>query len=245
MGLAWTLDGRIIYLTNTSDQFDLVLMHADGSDARRLSVEGYKWYPNACADNHTIVFSGIHSGEWAILRADIDGSSSQVVTDTAGESPNCSPDGKWVVWHSPSGVMKVPISGGKAIPLTDKPCDLPGISPDGESIACLYSAGESIRKLAIVPATGGPPTKIFDLPATFDDDIPFSWTPDGNAIGFADKRGGTTNVWLQSRAGGVVKQLTHFTSDGIVSFAWSRDGKQIAFARGTETRDVVLITGFE
>jgi len=39
--------------------------------------------------------------------------------------------------------------------------------------------------------------------------------------------------------------LTDFKSDRIFSFAWSRDGKQLALARGTLTNDVILISNFE
>ena len=40
-------------------------------------------------------------------------------------------------------------------------------------------------------------------------------------------------------------RVTHFTDGTIRSFAWSRDGKQLAVARGTQTSDVVLISGFK
>jgi len=42
--------------------------------------------------------------------------------------------------------------------------------------------------------------------------------------------------------GGPSKQLTNFKSDLIFSFAWSRDGRQLALARGSVTKDVVLIS---
>jgi hypothetical protein len=33
-------------------------------------------------------------------------------------------------------------------------------------------------------------------------------------------------------------------AEGIASFAWSKDGKQISIARGTLVQDAVLIKGF-
>jgi hypothetical protein len=39
--------------------------------------------------------------------------------------------------------------------------------------------------------------------------------------------------------------LTDFKDGRIFDFAFSRDGKQIAFARGTVTQDVVLISNFK
>jgi hypothetical protein len=39
--------------------------------------------------------------------------------------------------------------------------------------------------------------------------------------------------------------LTDFKTDQTFSFAWSRDGKLLALARGTQTSDVVMITDFK
>jgi hypothetical protein len=39
-------------------------------------------------------------------------------------------------------------------------------------------------------------------------------------------------------------QITGFTSGRIFSFSWSRDGKQMIVARGSETSDVVLVSNF-
>jgi hypothetical protein len=52
------------------------------------------------------------------------------------------------------------------------------------------------------------------------------------------------NVWIQPVTSGQPHQLTHFTSDGIQTFAWSPDGRYLAFSRATETTDAVLITNF-
>jgi len=51
-----------------------------------------------------------------------------------------------------------------------------------------------------------------------------SWTPDGRIVYVI---------------------ITNFQSDQIFSFAWSRDGKQLALARGTQTSSVVLIHNSE
>jgi hypothetical protein len=44
--------------------------------------------------------------------------------------------------------------------------------------------------------------------------------------------------------GGPPKQLTDFKADQIFWFDFSRDGKQLALSRGTQTSDVVLIKDF-
>ena len=56
--------------------------------------------------------------------------------------------------------------------------------------------------------------------------------------------GGASNIWRQALAGGPPKQITNFKSDLIFSFDWSRDGKQLALARGATSSDVILISNF-
>jgi Tol biopolymer transport system component len=152
-------------------------------------------------------------------------------------------------------LQKVPIEGGAPIELADRTCIPSALSPDGRWIACHYLPEQGGPKLAIIPFGGGPPVKVFDLPPTVvclrqagqpneGFMTPFAWTPDGRAVAFVDDRDGVGNLWAQPIAGGAPVKLTHFTAEGISFFAWSRDGKQIALARGTDTDDAVLITNF-
>jgi hypothetical protein len=66
----------------------------------------------------------------------------------------------------------------------------------------------------------------------------------GQALAYIDTRQGVSNLWAQPLAGGPPEQITDFKSELIFEFAWSRDGKQLALARGTQTSDVVLIRNF-
>jgi hypothetical protein len=90
------------------------------------------------------------------------------------------------------------------------------------------------------PAGGGAPVKRLSINSTTP---VFRWTPDSRAIGYVDQR--SLNVWAQPIDGAKPTQLTDFKSDQTFYFDWSRDGKQLALARGTLTSDVVLITDFK
>jgi Tol biopolymer transport system component len=57
-------------------------------------------------------------------------------------------------------------------------------------------------------------------------------------------RNRATNIWEQRLAGGAPVQVTHFPSGDMFAFAWSRDGKQLAFSRGRRKTDVVMMSGF-
>lgn len=260
IGLAWTPDGRVIYWSNDRDQSDFMSMSADGSDAQRLALDGLKWFPNVCPDGHTLLFMAPDpiTAEDVVMRADLDRGQPHAIKETnVWGFIHCTPDGKWVVYSSGFGkkLQKVPIEGGKPIELADRTCIPSALSPDGRWIACHYLPEEGAPKLAIIPFAGGAPVKVLDLPSTVvclhqsgrsnkGFLTPFSWTPDGRAVVFADNRDGVGNLWAQPIAGGAAVKLTHFTAEDISYFAFSRDGRQIALARGTSTDDAVLITNF-
>ncbi|MEO7506088.1 MAG: hypothetical protein ABIZ95_02530 [Pyrinomonadaceae bacterium] len=63
-------------------------------------------------------------------------------------------------------------------------------------------------------------------------------TPDGKPISF---RGKNYGHWVQPVDGGERQRLEGPPKVRLYDFSWSRDGKWLAFARGPEIRDVVLI----
>jgi Tol biopolymer transport system component len=70
------------------------------------------------------------------------------------------------------------------------------------------------------------------------------WLPDGRAVSFNRDTNGVSNIWAQPPDGGKPVQLTQFKDQIILNFAWSRDGRQLALARGIVINDAVLISGF-
>jgi Tol biopolymer transport system component len=176
----------------------------------------------------------------------IDGSDQRQLTQGSGEqSPQFSPDGRWVVYRKAYGkvtVWKVPADGGESAQLSDKYSTYPTVSPDSRLVAYFYRDENTPWRIAVAPLEGGEPLKTFDLPATFG--VPLHWTPDGRAIAYVDTRGGVSNIVAQPTDGGAVKQLTDFKAERIFWFDFSRDGRQLALSRGTQTSDVILIRDF-
>jgi len=123
----------------------------------------------------------------------------------------------------------------------------PRISPDGKHVAFEYRATDGSRgagslRIGIVAAAGGVLEKSIELPASAAGNLNLRWTPDGRSVAYIDGRGNTENIWVQPVSGGKPKQLTHFTDGDVFNFAWSRDGKMLALARGTTSSDAVLFT---
>ena len=243
--LAWTPAGRIIYASNESGNPDVWIMDADGTNHKQLTFDSHTDFePVASPDGRYVVFISDRAGAFNVWRMNVDGSNlNQLTRGGGGESPYFSPDGKWVLYsdfgHAKMSLWKVPIDNGDPVQITDKPSWSPVVSPDGKLIACYYAADElGLQvKLAVIPFEGGPPVKVFDIisPAV-------RWTTDGRSLTYIVDRAGMSNIWKQALAGGRPAPLTDFKTDRIFWFDWSHDGKQLAFIRGAESSDVVLIS---
>jgi Tol biopolymer transport system component len=174
---------------------------------------------------------------------DLDGSNQKKLA--AGNFPQCTPDGRLVIF-GPRPLKKMSIDGGEPVQLTDKgSTGGAAISPDGKMIAAQYVQQPDIpAKIAIIPIEGGEPVKLFD--ASWPPRIPcIRWTADGRAVTYVANHDGVENIWSQPIDGGPPKQLTDFKSDEIFRFDWSRDGKRLVLSRGVESRDIVLIRDFK
>jgi Tol biopolymer transport system component len=130
--------------------------------------------------------------------------------------------------------------------LTDKWTANPTVSPDGTLIACFYREDQKnpALKVAIIPFAGGDAVKVLDIPHSVNGSAGLRWTPDGRALTFVDTTGGVSNIWSLPLDGGKAVQLTDFKTDQIFWFDFSRDGKELALSRGTQTSDVILIRDF-
>jgi serine/threonine protein kinase/Tol biopolymer transport system component len=251
-GLAWTPDGKIVYRSVFNGRYDLWQRGADGSNPLRLTTNEAapfgSGYPAVSLRSGFIAFTQWdRNDQSSIWRMDMDGGNLKQLTQGKQDLlPAISPDGRWVVFtRGESGKffqMKVASEGGPASQLTDYNSYWPSVSPDGKWIACFYIPGQDQpASLAVVPFEGGQPTKVFPLPV--NNAGPFLWTPDGRAISYINSVNGVGNVWEQPVAGGPPKPVTHFTSDKIFYFDWSRDGR-LALSRGTDLTDAVLIKNF-
>jgi serine/threonine protein kinase/dipeptidyl aminopeptidase/acylaminoacyl peptidase len=243
---SWTPDGKIVYSSNASGNFDIWVMNADGSNKKQLTFDpSYDVSPAMTPDGRYIVFASNREGKSSSLelwRMDADGGHpKQLANGIEDPGPQCSPDSRWVVYCGiVSGkvvLWKVSIDGGNPVQLTEN-LDSSVVSPDGRWIA---SRNWIEQRIAIVPFEGGKPIKLFNRIQSGNlQDL--RWAPDGRAITYVDTRGNVSNIWSQPIEGGPARQLTGFKDQLILSHDWSHDGKQLVCARGAVVRTIVLWT---
>jgi len=128
------------------------------------------------------------------------------------------------------------------------------ISPDGKRLifnaetTVLESPQSAANKLAVVnlddPSSSTrllqPDPRIAEAGGTgFANTMTF--TPDGKSVAYIIRDQGVDNIFVQSLDGSPGRPITNFTSEHIVEFQWSPDGKTLAVARAHDTSDVILV----
>jgi Tol biopolymer transport system component len=250
-GIGWTPDNRIVYASDQTGDVEIWIMDADGRNAKALTSDKiYKTTPVASPDGKYIVYMSSAAGG-QIVRIDRDGSNPVILSNLHGaDNPDISIDSQWVIFSSwengISKIFRVPISGGEAKSITSYRAIEPRYSHDGRWIACFIpnEKTQNWTRLAIIPAEGGEPVKVFDAPPNVNVTRGPVWTHDDQGITMVIAPGEQQNLWLQPVDGGAGRQMTNFDLPGIARREYSRDGKRIAIVRAQGTGTAVMITGF-
>lgn len=254
IGLGWMPNGTLLSQNVDSEFF---LFTTDGKSRTSLfKDEVFQGYFSICKNGRFILLGrrGLGDDQGTIWRADASGNNlKQLTKGPQDAAPDCSPDGQSLVYLSENGMppMRVSIDGGVAAVMIDTTNFVLGsrYSPDGREIADIEDAGDKYL-LIVRNSQTGRPTKSFDLPSGFQPPYNSSgwilhWTPDGRSLTYAlwSGVGAAVNLWSQSLSGGPPRQITN-SSDDIVAYDWSPNGKQLALTRDAQSRDVVLISNF-
>lgn len=242
LGLDW-LGDRV---AASNSQFQWKLMNADGSNVTPLTND-HQPHPqlSACNDGKHVVYSTWRNGVIELWAGDADGSNVAKITDKPTLGGNfCGPDSKSVFYATEDGIWRTAMFGGTPVK-TDLPLTQFAFSADGKLMVYVsqkIEGGAMQSKLIVTPA-GDRKTVLHTLDAPFGmRDVQF--TPDNKALAFLLARNRATNIWKQPLSGKSPTQLTKFSNGDMFAFAWSPDGKHLAFSRGQRKTDVVLMSNF-
>jgi serine/threonine protein kinase len=258
-GIAWAPDGRILYGYYSGGAIFLASIAPEGGNLSDLNGLKGLW-PAVCGDGRHFVFSTrSQSQAISVWRADMDGSNpKQLTTGALDVLPDCSADGKFVVYDDAAGtpkIMKVGIDGGTPVKAIKEVLDSAVISPDDQSLAGFYNPDPSKpSKLAIAILQTGELGNIYDVPPEVvrggDGGHKLAWTKDGKNIIYAVLKDDVATLWSQpvgppGAAPAPPNRIQSFPPQiHIWAAAISPDGKQLAYSSGRDVTDAVLISHF-
>ncbi|HTV58288.1 MAG TPA: protein kinase [Verrucomicrobiae bacterium] len=261
VGVTWPAQDLILYAYYTSGSVNLAAANPDGSNLRDISMRrGMPLFPSACGDGKHIVLTlnQLDHG-MSVWRANLDGSDLKQLTNGPLDVwPNCSADGKFVVYDTALGanpvLMKVGIDGGAPVQLSRDMMQFPVISPDGSEILASYQADPAQpAKLAILGVNGGEIRTLIDVPPQMtlggDGGTTLAWAKDGKTIFYVVNQEGASTLWAQGlpATGAALpkaRQVMSFGHGVVWAYAISPDGRQIVYSLGSPVTDAVLISHF-
>jgi Tol biopolymer transport system component len=246
-GLAWMPNGNLLYTANISDSQVIWSINNDGTNIRQLTPTT----PNAVdgnlsvtPDGRYVVFQSNRSGKLEIWRANADGSNLTQLTRGGNNSePDLTSDGKSIVYSSVRSGMttlwRISIDGGESTQLTTSNAWLPAVSADGKLIACFGYFGSKLRRLIVLPFTGGNPIESFPIPENaLLGRQRIRWSPDGKAIWYRAPEQGLMQQMLDEAG---PQSVNAFDALVVRNFVWSFDGRNLAYASGPAVQEIILI----
>ena len=253
-GISWMVDGRVVYAASSGANTELWVMNADGTEQKQLTAGNYPIQnPEVSSDGRFIYFTVYRTESQDIWRMESNGLNQTAITNgQRAFSLASTPDGKGIIFTSGgsdrwSTLWKVQAEGGNASELNANLVRSPVVSPDGKLIACFYVDPQENTQteqpsIALIPADGGQPVKVFKTSTTVNYLAGVQWARDGTGITYVDNRNGFSNIWEQPIDGEAPRQLTDFKGGQIHAFAWSHDGDRLAFLRRVEKTYAVVLT---
>jgi len=247
-GVLWTTDGRIVYAADEGTEEHLWLMNSDGSDARRLTVEGVAQdEPGLHPDGERIVFTSFDEDRVSVWSIRLDGTGLEdLIPDaTFGTGPAISPDGEWLfftgILESDFKMVRRSFATGESEAVITGDSHSPSWSPDGNRMALHFQGeGDRLWKTGILTPDGSEILETHD----FHSELESPWSTDGGSLFHAETIDGVMNLFLMPLDGGEPQPLTDFSEGEIFHFDVSPEGLTLLMAQGRRIRDIVLIDNF-
>jgi serine/threonine protein kinase len=247
----WVGDDQIVLSTEDHQAMQLLRV-SSGERTPVFSGSDLRVYDLDSCGPKEVVFTGSPLSQEDVARVyavDLSGGTPrQVTSGKADQYMRCTPDGRWLIYHSfeDHGIHKISMQGGQPQTLVggDRlPNNQFSVTPNGKEVVVEMPLAEGRHEFDFFSLETGQVRRRIPV----DGDASRTMiTPDGQNIGFLRRERGVDNVWLQPVTGGAPIQLTDFhlsrsTHQNISAVAWSPDGKHIAISRRSYKGDVVIL----
>jgi TolB protein len=244
---------QIVYGSNPDYNYDLYLIHPDGSGLTRLTDNpGADCLPQWSPDGSLLAYSSERNRNYDIYLLDPETlSETRVTTDPYLDHDFAwSPDGSmlaisygghewsdqiWTIRTDGSGLFRVSNPGAVSDQLSHS---FPTWSPDGSLIACegTYPPEEGDHyydriEIHLMRPDGSGFTPLLEASQYIYDTNP-AWSPDAGRLAIASNRDGNNELYVVDIATHEWTRLTHNPADDHDP-VWSPDGQTIAFFRST------------
>jgi len=205
----WTRDGKIAYVTETS-QTHIFVANTDGSQEAQLTkLKNLNVSPRWSPDGKTIAFAASYGAEarrTAVWTVPSNGGDEKFLA--IGIFPGWSPDGKEIAFASELRRLEetsphraiisiIPANGGEPREIMNYSGELSNLdwSPDGRQMVFSYNrvkdgphpipdSREKGRDIYIISVTGGEPKRLTRTDNEFHNFLSPCWSPDGKRIAF-------------------------------------------------------------
>ena len=239
----WLPDGRLVLPQGP----DIRIVDQKGAETVVLSdPKHFATQAVVCGGGQYIVYrplgkNGPASVNLWIMRAD--GSDQKELTKGQNQAEAACPgDGKWVYYLDRDDrdfVKRISVPDGKTETVIDKPVAEFDVSADGKKILMTDVRAFDHKEMWRVLDVETKKSEYYEADQRVLGQASFS--PDGKDALYLVRERGVDNLWTRALEGGVPRQLTHFPSEHIFGYAYSRDGKRLAIVRGHVESDAVLL----
>ncbi|MBS1795360.1 MAG: PD40 domain-containing protein [Acidobacteria bacterium] len=262
--LNWIDDRRIVFsiVSEKNPTENLAVLNLADNSKTALSNETGESLRFPTSDGKFIYFNATKNGFSNIYRMTTDGTERRAITDgTDGQrqSPRVTNDGRFVYYtfraRNESNIRRFDLETQKEEIVFNNP-EVPvgpfmELSPDNKYITFFSLTGRRPNNSEFDKYNAVMTIVALDNPAEYKI-FPVSiippvrrFSPDGRALDWISAA--TDGAQLVRQAAGEPGPVPIYTTpDGrIFNFAWSKNGKQLALARGQLLRDAVLLTDFD
>lgn len=250
-GAVYTTDGKIIFASDRSGNYDIWIQNKDGTGVRQLTNDSFTdGSPLFSLKGDKVYFTSNRTGEFMVWSMNTDGSEQQQLSvSDGGELLAMTGDGSWLYFRSALSqkLWRINTETREEQLVWDDSQYRFGVSPSGDRIVTVLSESNP-KALGIYDAATKELLRTLVLNDQNSDVVQLSWNSDYDAVSYILRERSTRNytVWTHSLTDEKAKQIADLGNDTLSESSrlfFNKDGTKLLACQGDWKHDVVLIKG--